>query len=219
MRFVPEATPEQLDAHKADFGKWVLDNGLRELIEAYAICLDQIHEECLRVDSFFGATVQGTGAAEFQRYGLYRKLLTLEENFGITTDAKKHLSSLTNARNCLSHRGGVVGRRDCNQGDCLILKYRKLRSFAKQPSGEEFDMATVILERIILREGAQIMIQRQEIEKSFVEGSVIHLGPEDIQGILWTVYQSAVDLRQSFLAFVPARVEANNSSRSSQEPK
>jgi hypothetical protein len=213
MRFIPDASPQEVAAYKIDFGKWILTTGLRELVEAYEISLDRMHAECLRLYSLLGKRTRQRKGKSFEFLGLERKLAALEHEFGILTDATADLSSLMKARHCLSHRGGVVAREDCKDSDRLLLKFKRLRVFAKQPSGEELEIRDVIAKKIVLLDGANIMMQLQEVEKPFPIGSAISLSPEEIQDVLWTIYRSATNLRQTFEALVAKEVEEHNSAR------
>jgi Mg2+ and Co2+ transporter CorA len=205
MRFVPEASPDEVATYKKDFARWILSNGLRELTEAFALCLDEMHKELLRLHQVVGHRTQ-TGPKKFQDLGLYAKLCTLEQEFGISTDAKEQLESFTWARNCLSHRGGIVADRDCNDGEMFVLKFHRLRVFVKQPSGEETEAREAIEQKLVLRDGGQVMAQLVESKKSFVVGSMIALEADEIQDVLWTIYRSADGLRQAFESLARAKV-------------
>jgi hypothetical protein len=41
MRYIPDLSDEEVRTYKTDFGKWILTNGLRELVEAYEVSLDR----------------------------------------------------------------------------------------------------------------------------------------------------------------------------------
>ena len=48
IHLVPSNVPEETIAHfKTEFGRWVITNGLRELIETFALFLDRTHNACL----------------------------------------------------------------------------------------------------------------------------------------------------------------------------
>jgi hypothetical protein len=209
MRFVRDLTEEEIRTRKNDFGKWILKNGLRELVEAYEITLDEVYTQCVRLYSIVGKNFDHKGKP-FDRLHLYKKLVTLVDYFGIATQTEDELQSLMQARHCMSHRLGLVAREDCNRDGSFVLNFRRLRVFVRQPSGEEMDLRDVITNKVVVKEGGHIMVQLQKIEKSFPIGSAISLSPEEVQDVLWTFYQSASILREKFEAFLRSEAEAHN---------
>jgi hypothetical protein len=210
MRYIPDLSEEEVRTYKTDFGKWILTNGLRELVEAYEVSLDQMYTECVRLYSQLGKSHSRKGKP-FDLLHLHKKLVALKDEFGIATETEIELQSLMKARHCLSHRRGVVAFEDCNTGDSLVLNFRKLRIFVKQPSGEELEILDAIEQKIVLDDGGQVCAQLQKVKKEFPIGSVITLSPDEIQDVLWTVYQSAAILRERFEAFIRSEVETRNS--------
>ena len=116
FRFVPDApSPEVVEGYEQEFAHWVVANALREITEAFGITLDRLFEACLIADY---AVNRRTGSHisalnEFQRAGVSGKLKRLQETFGIKSGVSDEFRSLTQARNCLSHRRGIVGAEDC----------------------------------------------------------------------------------------------------------
>ena len=51
------------------------------------------------------------------------------------------LCSLQDVRNCLEHGGGIVRKRDINDGTQLTLRFTRRRMFYKLKSGEEIECA------------------------------------------------------------------------------
>jgi hypothetical protein len=64
------------------------------------------------------------------------------ERFGIKSGVTDEFQSLTQARNCLSHRRGIVGSEDCTDTSKtkLVLELWKWRMFVTQPNGSEIDI-------------------------------------------------------------------------------
>jgi hypothetical protein len=55
IHLVPSNVPEETIAHfKTEFGRWIVANGLRELIETFALFLDRTHNACLFMASHKG---------------------------------------------------------------------------------------------------------------------------------------------------------------------
>jgi hypothetical protein len=127
ISFVPhEATPDQLREYKTEFGRWILGNGFRETIEAFAVSLDRVYEACLMTKMHTDRTpVSLTGLKTFHHAGIETKLARLKAEFGIEASGSVYLIALNKARNCLTHRRGVVGERDCDESGKLILRYKR----------------------------------------------------------------------------------------------
>jgi len=111
LQLMPEVKDADTLAHvKNEFRIWVEGNGLRELIETFAIFLDRLHDAC----SFFRAardkiniTSLGKRRDSFQRAGFPSKLKTLRSRFSVSPKYPDYLLSLNRTRNCLTHRRGM----------------------------------------------------------------------------------------------------------------
>lgn len=134
LQFVEPTSDEGTLTHlKTEFGRWVIGNGLRELIETFCVFLDEIHMVCLLIAS--NPNKQPIPINELRRQSSkYRhltfksKLERLDSDFGVKfVQNPDFLLSINQARNCLTHRRGIVGIEDCsgNQQACFFRKVAK----------------------------------------------------------------------------------------------
>jgi len=138
---------ETIDHFKTEFGRWIVACGLRELIETFALFLDHTHNACLVMAShkkqitFDDATVWQPA---FHYKGIKDKLDTFESRFDVKTNHPEHINRVQRVRNCLTHRHGIVGKQDCDDGDELILKWIGFDIFIETPTGKTIDLARII---------------------------------------------------------------------------
>ena len=53
LEFIEPISDEKtLDEFKSEFGRWIIGNGLRELIETFCIFLDEIHVVCFWISAY-----------------------------------------------------------------------------------------------------------------------------------------------------------------------
>jgi len=105
----------ELEVWKNEFGKWVVANGLREVTESLNAFLDKVNWVCLLFEILKGKTPQNEADKLHKKYlkmGMEEKISNLELKYGLEIKEKSVLLSINRARNCLTHRRGIVGRKD-----------------------------------------------------------------------------------------------------------
>lgn len=130
---------EQIDHFKKEFGKWITHNALRELVETFAVYLDNVFYAALvvmgnRID--LDSELQRK-LDQFERFGLEDKLTTLDHEFSITPRHPKFWVSHQRARNCITHRRGTLGNRDVQEDGRLVLNWPSFEAGLKYKSGEK----------------------------------------------------------------------------------
>src|ERR1051326_8981105 len=87
FEFVPnEVDEDTLKTFKAEFRTWIVSNGLRELIEAYAVFLDRIYDTLLLAEGVQKKTdgnVLNKRNAAFLKFGIEKKLKRLWAEYGV----------------------------------------------------------------------------------------------------------------------------------------
>lgn len=135
---------------REEFRAWVIANGLRECVEAVAPALEWARRFCFLWTRDGAAVplpdgkcqlqarISGeewnkeivVGGRKFDRLPFPEKIEALRTAYGFEPpELTPHAVSLNAARNCLSHRSGLVGEADLKApGDPgLVMKWRRLR--------------------------------------------------------------------------------------------
>jgi hypothetical protein len=187
--------PQEVDARtlshfKDEFKTWVVGNGLRELIETFSVFLERLHEACLVIENHvkpISLKDLAEQQAGFVKYGLPKKFTVMKEKFSVGPKHPVQLLTLNKARNCLTHRRGLVERIDCNLTDSLKVSWVGADIFVQTPSGEKH-----LLEKgLVLAEGGDIMLQFLERERVFPVGSVVRFSPKELAEICWFFIREA----------------------------
>jgi len=173
------ANADTISRMRWEYRAWVVGHALADISESIATFLNEL----VRADAAaFGYTDQ---FARFERLGLDLKLkalpaLTLEDDYKVA------LESITRARNCLIHRHGVVGERDCNDHEDLVLTWRGIKLFKVKPEGlVEFDPSH--RGPASQQHGDKLQILVTGIERRFSLGSRLDLEPSDLCTLSWCI--------------------------------
>jgi len=205
FRFLPDSpTAEMSEEYKAEFIGWAIGNALREVIEGFGVFLDRICSACVELSRMSSQTDLQSFYQTFEQKGVSRKLRDLATQFGIKLEVADGFDSLTAARNCLSHRRGVIEARDCNENGKLVIRYWEPAMIIQQPDGSEISADNAIREAKVLKEGGLLVMRIQETAKEFPLGTVIKLAPEDVKDILWTMWAATFNLRTAFVNYLSA---------------
>jgi len=198
-----QVIPDQLDdksiAHiKEEFEKWVILNGLRELVESFGLFLDKVHTACLLMAShkmqISGDDAEKFGPA-FERKGVEDKLGTLKIRFGVSSDKAKYFSGINQARNCITHRRGIVGSEDLRGEETFRLIWWGFDIYAETPSGEKHSLKPPMpVEGLVLKSGAKVMFQIKDRIIEYKTGDIVNLSPNDLGEICYLVQLTTDDI-------------------------
>ncbi|MCL4690012.1 MAG: hypothetical protein KJ007_15725 [Burkholderiales bacterium] len=205
IHLVPSNVPEETIAHfKTEFGRWVVANGLRELIETFALFLDRTHNACLFMASHKGK-ISFEDATQWQpafhHKGIEDKLKVFQNRFGVKPNHPEHLSTIQQVRNCFTHRHGIVGKQDCDDGDELTLKWMGFDIFIETPTGETIDLTLPLKEEIHLKDGGTVCLRFSERVRKYKLNTPVNLEPQDLVEICNFILMSTDQLLASVSEF------------------
>lgn len=137
-----EMTPTLYQDYKETFVQWVIGNGLRELVEVFALFLDQVYKCILHTAPEEPNGETETALSKFERGNIKQKLDKLKD-FGLESQfiSATDFETLNVARNCLTHRAGIVGhgaqsKNDFNgEGNTLRVAWKAVVAFLNLPDG------------------------------------------------------------------------------------
>lgn len=186
-----DLTPVQLEGFRNDYRAWIVGNGFRELIAVLESVLDSIHmilaysEHSLKRKH--GRETKKACAA-FERLGLSPKFARLEKRYGIDLDLSGHFETLTLARNCLTHRDGIVTEKDCNADGRLRITWLGVDSSIVEGGGREHVLTLDTIGPIDSTkfegdENPKLNIAWVERELTVAPGQRIYIPPRQLQEI------------------------------------
>jgi len=197
LRLVPEnATETQLADFKDNFEKWIISNGLRELVESYAVFLDEIFQASL----WFATSKELIKAEEankllksFKKIGVEGKLKSLRTHFNISTAKEKYFSSINQARNCITHRRGKVGQEDLRDKEKFELVWWAFELIARSTDGQEISLTPPLpKEGILIESGGSIYLKVIDKIKEYNLGDFLKFSPSELNEIC-LLFQLATD--------------------------
>lgn len=205
LHLLPEPISDEVISEiKREFKIWVEAGGFREICEALEVYLTEIYRCAMLANvSADGKIPSGTTLeipTNFSRKGFRVKLAMLKADFGLSPMYPESLSSLWDARNCLTHRRGYVGVEDVDESDALTVKWIGLDTFFVDPSGTEI-LLEVNFAPFSAEHGGKVITRVAERVRKFPRRHRIDLSAHDIAEICWfTLTQSDV-IVQSLIQF------------------
>jgi hypothetical protein len=187
MDFFPRDLPASRVAEfKQEFASWITGCGLRELLEHYAIFLDQIHRYSLLVyqtRDLLGSLDPEKEQKNFNRQlGVAEKLKRLRKRFGIEPKYSDSISQLYATRNCLTHDLGVVTEGRCNGSPELVLTWRGMDLVAIGNESGKIQVYPDFMGRPA-EEEATIALRLVDRQRRFPVGQKIRLSQQDLAEI------------------------------------
>lgn len=190
IEIIPSNLNDDSISHlKKEFAIWIIAGGLNELIEGFESFLMRIHLIPLAINLKKGIISREEARKERKKFtysGLKDKLSWLREKYNLILGNAPYLESLAYARNCFTHRHGIVGQADLKNGESeLTIEWRGMEVFVSTPGGEEI---TIIpskgRESITLKDGGNVKL-RFNIARTlkFSKGQLIQLSPHDLTEI------------------------------------
>lgn len=186
-------TPEAI---KPIWLNWLLVNAFRDVAEALAGTLEEVHQ-VLAMWRFKGTHNESAPVKlsdwnaevvakqeRFHRAGLPEKLEKLEKDFGLTLDPTllASITSINAVRNCLVHRNGVVGTKDADETGSLTLRWRTLKMQIREAGDQwkDFEMPYTT------KSEAELAVQAVDRTKLFALGQSIAISTTEFSAICWT---------------------------------
>jgi hypothetical protein len=208
LRLLPDELPAPTLAQaKTEFAVWVVSNGLREAIDTFDVFLGSVQAAALSVEAWTSGAESAADmvsynkrAAAFSRLGTQKRLAGLARDFAITSDHGTDIVSMRKARNCLTHRLGVVGPGDVWSDGYLTLQWHTIELYGWHPDGSEFVTAVDSLP-VAFPAGSPVNMRHGLREHRFGLGERVILSPAELKEICYTFRLAIDELRVSFLAF------------------
>jgi hypothetical protein len=209
---------EQLTEYKEVFSQWVFGNALRELIEIFAIYLDELYKVAFFVNERMRRIESGGSLTEleeavnkeikvFEGKGVSEKLQIIS-SFGISTGLAEGIETLNIARNCLTHRNGIVGQgirgdRDLNNGNSLIIRWKYFEIVYRYL--DETEAKWIEGESPSLPEGTQVLQKIIDRVRETPKGERLILLPNDIGEIGYNFLHAGGELMKLLEQFLQDR--------------
>lgn len=198
---------EVLKDYKDEFKNWVIGNSLRELHEGFTEYLEQLNQACLT----FGWVAGGFSNKDCDRFhkkffrdGFPDKLETLRNRFSVSTMHERGLVSLNAARNCLTHRRGIVSLEDANHGAELRLSWRALEIYFIPAQGEPI-LNCDFPKSGVDADGGAIESKYVERNCSFSYGQALTLSHLQLAEICFFVDEAVVELANSAVEYARSK--------------
>lgn len=217
LQFIPDnVSDEKLRHFKQEFQIWIEAAGLRELTESFALFLDAVHQACLFIQTVQSKAAMGNREqkdASFRRKGSPKKLKLLAQQFDVMADHPDFLNSIVRARNCLTHRMGVVGTDDLYGEGELIVRWIGMDVYAVSPTGVRTDLFNIPEGGVILPDAGKVMLGFVERSRAFKLGDKLALSTRELAEICFYVQREAGKITGAATAFAKRMgVRDNNGS-------
>ncbi|MBC3807625.1 hypothetical protein H8K52_09750 [Undibacterium seohonense] len=203
-RVLPETNDENMLAeYKHEFRTWVIVNALRELHESFVEYMEKVNQACLTFDWVVGEKTPEECdrlQKKFHKAGFPDKFDILRRQFTVTTQHEHGWLSVNAARNCFTHRRGVVGREDFNEGNHLQLRWRALEIYFIPAGGTPVLNHDIPLDGLPMQGGA---LESKYVDRScfFDKGQLVELSPLQLAEICAFADEAAVELANSAVEF------------------
>jgi hypothetical protein len=228
----PEATFQVIPAQdktmgvegvRGAFKAWVLANGLRDFVDAIGPSLEWARKICFfwtrqgkvsaKEDGSLHLFAQIGGkewneqllreGAEFEYWSLRRKFDFLKQTYGFKVpDLSESILSISYARNCLTHRQGIVGPediRDTSQNKFVVI-WKKMQLTALGDTGSrDLELPAEV------KGGEQISFGFSDASKEFKIGERIEFTSQEFVQLASTCLLFAIQIRESIQALQQSR--------------
>ncbi len=218
---------------RADFKRWIIGGGLRDCVAALDAAL-----EAARVEAFLwtrpgsvSRNADGTlrleaqiapddwnwrlvaGRRPFNRLTLPEKMICLEREYGLRRPAfSREVLSINAARNCMTHRGGVVAAEDCDPDrEYMTVCWRRLRM---RPVGERREVRV----GVTLKEPTQLRIDYVRRARRLAIGKRVSFSASEYVQVATTFLFYGNQLQESIRLLQEDRMNANGDAGRGQPP-
>ena len=181
-----DLSTEAIEDIKTHFLTWVVGCGLRELIETFGVFLDQIFQASYQiaiVHENYNIQQAKKDLRKFHHEGVATKLARLRDLFDIGPKHPGYIESINQARNCLTHRRGIVGYRDCNGSEPLVIKWLGVDMIITTNKGEEILLDLTSKEDVYIEDGGIVGLRFVERAINYPLGHLVSIPPKALAEI------------------------------------
>jgi hypothetical protein len=185
IQFIPNNLNDKVINHfKKEFEYWIIMNGLRELNESFSLFLDEVFHTCAIVSNSNSKQVNRKIINNFSRLSLREKVIKLEELFFVKVKHSKYIYSINKARNCYTHRKGIVSIEDCK--NCVLeIKWISLDLSILLEDNEIINPELPLKDPIKLKTAGKVQYKYVDRKIQFHVGEVIRLTPKQLSEICY----------------------------------
>jgi hypothetical protein len=208
--FPPDLPDDRIDTFKQEFSVWIAGAGLREMLEHFALYLDNLHNYCLLIQQVKGKLGQRDPEKEqrsFNRNGsISEKLRLLSDRFSASPQESKSISQLYTARNCLTHDLGIVMAKHCDLNGVFTLTWTAFDALAiGEESGNESLLADLITSAEPTKEETRIELRTVKRSRELRPGDKLRFSQQDLWELCYFFNAIAIPSSLgSFRAFLAA---------------
>lgn len=206
---VPQrVTPENARALVEEFEAWSMSCALRDLCEAFALFFVEVRLAAHIFEQGLFVPAEWERLRRlWDRDGVAKQFKEVFETLGLAVDYTPMFASLNAARNCLSHRRGVVGREDLRDGvDRLTITWPAWVILAVLADGSEVELNEDLVRKgLPFETEARIIAHDRMREKTFGVGETIRLSRHDLAEICLATFNAANHTRTKLLAYAEIR--------------
>lgn len=215
MMLVPEEVSDETYADfKTGFGQWIVGNGLRELIETFEVYLDNMYCVLMKAESWAIAQhnngcdgkAQAAKFKSFKRLGVMSKLQRLKAEFSIESEFEEELDSIKRARNCITHRLGIVGVEDLKQNQAkqiveqqLVVKWRAAELYGHHTDGSEYIPPDYNMPIAFPLGSPVIKIRFPHKQRAFNIGEILLLSPAELHEICFCFHMVVPQMHKAII--------------------
>lgn len=201
LRMIPETVSDETYRDYAEaFKQWTIANGFRELIETFELFLDNVYDVMMQIECWEIAQREGrcNGVQQSKKYGSFTwrgvtdKLTQLEQEFGMVTEFNEELDSIKRARNCITHRRGIVGIEDLKRDktkaiieEQLIIKWHVMEWYGYNQDGSEF-VPMIDEWPVQFPKGSPIKVRFPARSKAIPVGHPVDFSPSELNEICFS---------------------------------
>jgi len=206
IELIPADVDEKTIGHfKEEFQLWIIESGFRELLERFSLFLDAIHHHSLLL-----ATNRKKISPEdaeklhnkFEYTGVTGKLDQMEETFGMSFRHVHYLETLSQARNCLTHRLGIVGDKDCGSDGHFELRWRSFDLLVQALDKDEpVNLSFPIKEPVYFEKGGEVQLKIVDRVRRFPKGAKLALLSKDLAEICHFVILASNDVATAMIDY------------------
>ncbi|WP_375206767.1 hypothetical protein [Hyphococcus sp.] len=204
--FWPENLADKDKAHaKEEYSAWLTGSCLKELDHYFALFLDDVWFKC-ELAELHNKLVPShlvVGDRKFQAdTNVASKLKKISERIGCDTHAEA-FSSLSLARNCLTHGMGKVRNRDLNSEDSLRISWLAIHAYVDDGKKEiSLNKSFEKNETLYFPNGGNLFVRIEEFSHAFKIGEKIAISLQQIAEICWFYIHQATKVHAAMLTYL-----------------
>lgn len=187
---------------------WILQSGFRDLIESFSIFIDRVFAACYIIshsNNLIDMNELDRDYKKFTKQSIADRLFRLKTEFQVSCTHEDAIISIYKARNCFTHRQGIVGTTDAGDDSSFAVHWVAIDGFTVDSSGVRTPVPIAQNEPFLWKKDHTLLLEQANRSRMFAVGERLLFDANEVTEVCYFTLLCADELIANAIAFAKVK--------------